>query len=278
MSRVELNQASKYYSRLGSKIGYDLIMGGSQHFGFYKEGQESNRVAQENYHMEFDKLLDLKPGFRVLDAGSGQGVVASYLAKLHPDVNFEAITITPYEVGVGAKRAKKNNLENVKFKLGDFVDTRFENNSFDVIYTTETLSHAKDVYKVILEFKRLLKPGGRIVLAEYEMNFDNLSEEDNKLTDFIMENAGLYGWRQCCQGAMKSYINKSDLNLINELDWTMRVKPGMDRIKKIARPIARRVEGISKIQKYFVNTIAARVYSDMIAQDKFWYKIYIARK
>lgn len=43
--------------------------------------------------------------------------------------------------------------------------------SFDGVYTMETLVHATDPHVVLAGFHRLLRPGGRIALFEYDHNF-----------------------------------------------------------------------------------------------------------
>lgn len=44
----------------------------------------------------------------------------------------------------------------------------FADNSLDGVYTMETLVHSTDPVKVLKEFLRMLKPGGRIALNEYD--------------------------------------------------------------------------------------------------------------
>jgi cyclopropane fatty-acyl-phospholipid synthase-like methyltransferase len=65
---------AEYYAKLGSRIGHKLVMKRSQHFGYYDKYHTDEVSAQNKYHEEFSKLLDLQESMRVLEAGCGQGV------------------------------------------------------------------------------------------------------------------------------------------------------------------------------------------------------------
>ncbi len=151
------NGVADYYSRFGSWAGYNVVMGRSQHAGYWTENTKNEKQAQRNYLEKLAGLLKLKPGERVLDAGSGQGYAARYLAR-KTGAKITGITITPREVKVSRKLSK--GYDNLNFVLGDYSATDFPDNYFDVIYTTETLTHTKDMIKTMGEFYRILKRGG----------------------------------------------------------------------------------------------------------------------
>jgi len=75
------NGVAAYYSRFGSWAGYNMVLGRSQHAGYWTSGTKNERQAQANFLQMFAKELQLKPTDRVLDAGSGQGVMARYLVQ-----------------------------------------------------------------------------------------------------------------------------------------------------------------------------------------------------
>lgn len=136
MSKKKENGAARYYSRLGYSLGYNLVLGRSQHAGYWWEGTKNEREAQQSFLEEFAKLLNLQSSERVLDAGSGQGVMACYLAE-KTGAKLIGATITPREVRVSNKLSKgmKNAL---KFVIGDYMNTDFLDDYFDVVYVNET--------------------------------------------------------------------------------------------------------------------------------------------
>src|SRR3990167_1650438 len=73
----------KYYTNPETKLGFDYVLWGSKHFGFYPTGKAdiTEKEAQILHQDLVAKNLDLKENQIVLDAGCGQGVVSTYLAK-----------------------------------------------------------------------------------------------------------------------------------------------------------------------------------------------------
>jgi len=75
---------SDYYHSLESRIGYRLILGGTRHFGYYGEGtlwpfpiEDALRRMEEHLY----RTLNLRNGSLVLDAGTGNGDVAIFMAR-----------------------------------------------------------------------------------------------------------------------------------------------------------------------------------------------------
>ena len=75
------NGVATYYSRFGSWAGYHMVLGRSQPAGYWTSETKNERQAQANFLRMFAKELQLKPTDRVLDAGSGQGVMARHLVQ-----------------------------------------------------------------------------------------------------------------------------------------------------------------------------------------------------
>jgi cyclopropane fatty-acyl-phospholipid synthase-like methyltransferase len=276
-TRTTQEMSAHYYAKLGSRIGYKLVMKKSQHFGFYDKQHQGEDLAQEKYHENINELLNLKPGMSVLDAGCGQGVVGCYLASKN-DINLTGITITPHEVKSATNRAREWGVEGrVRFILSDYAATPFEDATFDRIYTTESLSHAPDVNQVIKELTRILKPGGIAVFAEYEMHHQDFDAEMARLAEIIKNHAAIHGVYQFGKGEFLGTLQRNGLKVLGEHDWTKNVKPSFDRLRRLARPLAWFVKK-TKQEARFVNTIAAAMYSDGVETGVFAYKVYVTKK
>lgn len=269
--------AASYYQKLGSRLGYLLVMRRSQHFGYYDKRNHTEDLAQDNYHSKFIELLNLRSGMKVLDAGCGQGVVASEIAK-NNKVEVVGITITPHEVTNATRRANKAGVSSkTSFFVQDYAATNFEDNSFDRIYTTESLSHARDVKQVISEFYRILKPGGMLVCAEYEMDHKHFDQETRRLVDLIREKAAIYAIYQFGKGEFEKTIKSVGFDIIDIEDWTQGVKPSFDRLRRLAKPLAGIVKRVH-LENHFVNITAAAMYSNGVENNIFAYKVYICKK
>ena len=122
--------------------------------------------------------LDLSEGSRVLDAGAGSGIVASYMAER--GLRVDGIDLTPLHVEEAQSTIKDRHLEEkVSVKLGDYHDlSSFEDDALDGVYTMETFVHADDPVKVLQNFYRVLKSGGVLVMHEGDYNHHSALLED----------------------------------------------------------------------------------------------------
>ncbi len=71
MSSSSKERVINYYERLGSRLGYDYLLGGAIHFGYYPDDKKSisEKEAQKEYHKLVGNILRLVPNDVVLDAG-----------------------------------------------------------------------------------------------------------------------------------------------------------------------------------------------------------------
>ncbi len=114
--------------------------------------------------------LDKLPrGTTVLDVGCGIGGSSRILAR---EYGFEAtgITISPKQV----QRATELTPEGVtaKFQVDDALALSFPDNSFDVVWSIEAGPHMPDKAKYASEMMRVLKPGGILVVADWNQRDD----------------------------------------------------------------------------------------------------------
>ena len=69
---------------------------------------------------------------------------------------------------------KKELTDKVDFEIMDYCATAFPDESFDVVWGCESICYADDKEQFIKEAWRLLKPGGRLVVADgFVTEFEN---------------------------------------------------------------------------------------------------------
>lgn len=215
-------------------------------------------------------------GTRVLDAGSGQGYAARYLAET-TGADVTGITLTPREVVVSEKLSR-NCTNPPTFVLGDYAHTEFPNEHFDVIYLTETLSHARDMKQTMREFYRILKPGGRVVFVDYDLDLQNLSDELDQAIGSLEQHAGGFGLRQQAPGDISNALKLAGFIDVKERDWTKWMKPTFDRLCRLARPL-RWIRPTSKLAPHFVNSVMANYhYRLAYEQKRLRNMVYMAKK
>lgn len=119
----------------------------------------------------FDRWLWLRRrvkrgALRTLDAGSGNGAFALYLAQLRNRVT--AISDFPPSLAKAERRARSMGLTDVSFRALDLRELdRFagELGCYDQILCLEVIEHILDDRKLLRDFARLTRPGGRLLLT-----------------------------------------------------------------------------------------------------------------
>ncbi len=113
--------------------------------------------------------LDLKPGMVVADVGTGTGVFSVLLAaKVGREGRVVAQDITPEFLAGIDRRARQEDLPQLQTLLGDERDARLPAATFDLIFTSDTYHHFEYPKAMLASLWRALKPGGRLIIIDYE--------------------------------------------------------------------------------------------------------------
>ncbi|MFG3818841.1 methyltransferase domain-containing protein [Limnothrix redekei] len=114
-------------------------------------------------------LDQLPPGTTVLDVGCGIGGSSRILAR---DYGFAVtgITISPQQVQ-RARELTPPSL-NAQFQVDDALNLSFPDASFDVVWSVEAGPHMPDKARYAQEMLRVLKPGGILVVADWNQRDD----------------------------------------------------------------------------------------------------------
>jgi tocopherol O-methyltransferase len=138
----------------------------AMHFGFYDEQTRNHAEALANMNRVMATRANLHCSDRVLDAGCGVGGSAIWLAR-ELGASVVGINVVPGEIDRGRRYARRRNVaDRVTFELQDMTRTAFPDGSFDVVWAIESVCHVPDKGNFLAEARRLLKPGGRLVVAD----------------------------------------------------------------------------------------------------------------
>lgn len=109
------------------------------------------------------KAIDPRPGMRVLDLAAGTGTSSAAIAKHGAHVT--ASDFSEGMLAVGRERHAGNDL--IDFVWADATALPFEDNSFDAATISYGLRNVQNPKQALAEMFRVVKPGGRIVIAEF---------------------------------------------------------------------------------------------------------------
>lgn len=143
------------------------------HYGSPTQGKEFITAKYDFVHemVRWGGLENLPQGTTLLDVGCGIGGSSRILAQ---DYQFEVtgVTISPQQV----ERAQELTPEGVsaKFQVDDAMALSFPDASFDVVWSVEAGPHMPDKAVFARELLRVLKPGGILVVADWNQRDDRI--------------------------------------------------------------------------------------------------------
>tara|TARA_B100001287_G_scaffold106040_1_gene89256 strand:+ start:749 stop:1684 length:936 start_codon:yes stop_codon:yes gene_type:complete len=247
-------KARKYISSGTVATAYDAwtkdkllerLWGEHIHLGFYPSGKKNIdfRNAKVQFVHELVKwsgLDKLPKGSRILDVGCGIGGSSRVLAKDY-GFNVIGITISPAQV----KRARElTPIElNCSFQVMDALDLKFEDGSFDAVWSVEAGAHMNDKIKFADEMLRTLRPGGYFALADW--NSRDLMANPPNLLEKLVLNQLLEQWVHPNFISINQFdnilkTNKNSSGSVISENWNLYTNPSWydSIIEGIRRPFA----------------------------------------
>lgn len=271
-------KVKEYFEK--SKLLYNITLGGAKHFGFYPNAKKdiSEKRAQELMQDLLAKNLKIKKNQLILDAGCGQGVVSTYLAKKY-GCKIIGITIVPFEVDKANILAKKLGVDKkVEHHLMDYSSTTFKDNQFDAIYTMESFVHSPSPKKTLHEFFRILKPEGRLAMFEYTIADDSkFTKWEKKMLDIAIEGTTVASLKEMRHDSFPKTLKEVGFESIKEQNISLHVAHSFRRFYKLFR-IPYFFVKLFHLQKYFINTTVAVEFYEPAKKDLIRYCIFTAKK
>ncbi|CAL8466623.1 g6159 [Coccomyxa elongata] len=144
------------------------------HLGYYSAEERARGYKKKDFKKaKFDFVDEMlhwsgaQQPQRILDVGCGIGGTSRHLASRFPNATVQGITLSPNQVARATELAEERGLTNVSFQVMNALNMEFEDDTFDLVWACESGEHMPDKKKYVEEMTRVLKPGGRMVIATW---------------------------------------------------------------------------------------------------------------
>ena len=165
---MQKEQIVHYYDtcEMDYRLLWDLDHSHAMHAGYWDNQTRSLRDALRRENEVLAEMARIKRGEFILDAGCGVGGSAIFLAQTY-GCRVIGITLSPKQVQTAQNKALQEGVqEQVTFQTMDYTCTDFSSNTFDVVWGIESVCHTNNKRLFIKEAARVLKPGGRLIVAD----------------------------------------------------------------------------------------------------------------
>jgi len=145
---------------------HDQFSQAAQHYSTSRVHAQGEDLA------EMVKVANLTGQERLLDAGCGAGHTALIFAPHVAQV--VAVDLSHAMLGQVEKLAQERGLDNIQVQRGDVEKLDFADDSFDIVASRYSAHHWPDPQQALHEFRRVLRPGGQLILSDV-VSFDDFT-------------------------------------------------------------------------------------------------------
>lgn len=175
-----LQKVAYYYQ--SSQKDYEIIWGlkkhQSLHYGFWEKGIKNHEQAVNNMTKKIYTSALWPTQSLVADLGCGIGGPAFFMHQ-HFQLRVDGVSITSKQIAQANCRAKELHKENeLRFFNEDYCNTSLPSDTYDGVYGIESFCHALEKKNVLAEAYRILKKGGKLVVADFFWNGTEKNDKD----------------------------------------------------------------------------------------------------
>jgi len=133
------------------------------------------------------RALALRPGERVLDVGSGPGLLAFEMAEaVGPAGLVHGIDPSPSMLEIARRRTVPREAAPVELGAGEATDLPFPDARFDVVVSTQVYEYVQDMPAALSEVRRVLVPGGRVLVLDTDWDSVVWRSSDDARMDRVL--------------------------------------------------------------------------------------------
>ncbi|UNZ21273.1 methyltransferase domain-containing protein [Streptomyces sp. 891-h] len=142
------------------------LYGADLHFGYWDDSVSDLPTAAARMTQRLIESSVVAPGQHVLDLGCGTGTPALRLAQAR-GVRVTGVSISRHEVDRANESSRRRKMTHrVRFEHADGMALPYADASFDAAWAIECMSHMPDRAVALGELARVVRPGGRVLIAD----------------------------------------------------------------------------------------------------------------
>ncbi len=275
-------EIGKHYDR--NQIFYNLFWMNKKnlgmHYGFWEGETKNLHEAIINENKALANVLNIEKSDIVLDAGCGVGGTTIWLAENYK-VKVTGITLSQKQAKDAKSYSQKRKVSHlVSFYIKDFCNTGFTEESFTKVFGIESVCYAENKEDFLKEAYRILRPGGKLAVADFYIN-KPLNERGKQLVaDFCR------GWEIPNLPTLDEFQNqlvKTGFQNIRVIDKTKEIEPSSRRMfivmGKLVRTILKFLEFLklrtgrggtkATVSQYYMFKEGVATYNIVFAQKPY---------
>ena len=202
------------------------------HYGYWEADTKDHSDSLLNMNRKVAEQVSISASDYILDAGCGLGGSSIWLAETY-GAKVLGITLSEQQVERANRFAEKRGVsDRVSFEAADYCQTRFTDGSFDVVWGLESICYAVRKQDFVDEAYRVLRNGGRLVVADGFVNKNQFNEKEWKL--FV---AWLNGWavpNLATLDQFREYVEQAGFQNIQAHDISKEIYPSAVRMYRTA--------------------------------------------
>lgn len=250
-------------------FAYDKVYGRQQmlHYPLYKKPNQDLLEGQMQFTQHCLSHLSTLDGKRVLDVGCGNGIQTIYIHETFSPEHTQGIDIDPKHIEQARAESARRGLRQIEFAVDNAeLLASAADASVDVVVCVESAHHYPDKGKFLEQVKRVLRPGGHLVIAD-------LLQRNGQPPSFLDRKMEVYHW------PWATYLEKFrslNMSVVKDEDLTELILPAFQDTERWFPPPPK-VQGMSYKLGRLIGRSLISIYVHQLT-NTLQYRLMLCRK